>query len=437
VVASSRPEPGTAAYLTLRPAWSPDGPIAALDRPCEGWIDRAPVDPLEKTTFGRAIDWASEHAESAYVQGMDTTRGPALALFGEQAPDAEPLNGRSIEDALAVVDEGKERARAWDWYFIHQEGPWLADLRAQLQLTTEGLAELSGVPKEAISTFESVPEQQSLDSRQLAKIVHVLAGYPVPSDQDLERASGQAMSDSKPMCAGINLLLALHPDATLPPSPPFGTTPPRKELMKAVLDEVTPVLRSQGFKRQGLAFSEEPESSVLWYLNFQMGKGAPPSAWERKGHGPRFIPNYFFVNLGVHYDFAKPDASDEWTKFHAFRSGMPSTRLEAPGEFAHSSLQEWTLDNPGATGQELVRLLESDVAGWFSARGTQGVFSAMRKPFWFRILENRLVACRLACVQGDRELAQQLLDWAAMDRRERARDPDAARWLADRYGLVL
>ena len=273
-VATSKPEPGTAAYLTLLPAWSPDGPGAALDRPCEGWNIVGRWNHLGKSSSVMPSSGPRNMPKVHTSREWTRPGGPAFTVFGEPAPEAALLGGMSIADALAIVDAGQTHARPWDWYFVRQEGPWLADLRTQLHLTTGELAERTDAPEGAIAIFEESPELQSLDLFQLTRIVHVLAGLPIPSDEEIEGARDRALHDSKPMGAAIHLLLALHPDATLPASPPFGTTPPRKDLMKVVLDEITPVLRSKGFKRRGMSFTAEPEPHVSQYLAFLMGKGS-------------------------------------------------------------------------------------------------------------------------------------------------------------------
>lgn len=424
---------GTVAYLEGQPAWSPDGPIPALRRPYSGWVDRAPVEPFDKLPLEEALRWAEANAESTYLR-ISLGGGEWFCVRGEAASGARHLD---LDEIPELVDAEDQEPSGWSRYEDrkrHGEGAWLADVRQQLDLTDEEVALRAGVSVDSIRAFEAAPETSPITSVELVKVAHVLGGLPVPEAPSFDRS--HQIAAEGPLQIAIQVLSESHPEVRLPPSPAFGSTQPRGELLKAVLARFAPVVRSHGFRGRGKDFVSEPETGTTNHVGLQPHKSVPPSVWERKGWLRRELGNSFFVNASVGYDFPdNPERGSERMPFSpAFRFSSPFTRLEARPPIG--SGQEWLLDDPERTGEELVARFESTLLPWFAARQIGPVLAAMERPMWFEILDDRLTAVRLACLHGNRALGERLYEWAKLDRRQRhGSDPRVLEWLSSQYGL--
>jgi len=240
----------------------------------------------------------------------------------------------------------------------------------------------------------------------------------------------------------IQAMAKLHPEARLPPSPAIGTSKPRPELMKAIMAEVVPVLTELGFKKRKSWFSKELDSIAVASVQFRgVGKGRPPSSWEKKGWSPR-ESHGFVVEIDVDYRYPDNPEGPWWSDEPAFKFGRSSTSLETPIELGVGGT--WSLDDPETVGATIATELVASDADYIANRSVAGVFKAMEKPFWFEVLDDRLAACRLACLREDRERAQLLFDWACLEQVPdkgrtlwRPTDPTVRDWMVARYGLTI
>ena len=443
---SGRGGDGSAAYLVAEPDWRVEhGPV--LDRKTRGVVDRISVDPVGDLPLAEALQWGLDRAESVYVSLSWTTW---FAVRGEPIAGVGPIELDALQHVADAIEDQKESEDPVGTHFRWREAVWLRDLRSQRGLTVKELAVRAKVRVDDLEAFEETggdvggpptsPPFMREDLLWLVRVVHVLAGLGVPSDADAEAALRSVRGPSMALAFAVQTMVKLHPGVMLPPSPAVGSTAPRGELMKVVMSEVMPVLQAHGFKGRKYTFTKELSPDADAGVEFQMDKSHPPSAWQRKGWSPRNVPSGFFVNLDVGYRF-RDDPPPSWPPDEITSRFRGTTRrLEPPTGLGIA--QGWFLEDPEMAGRGLASELASTGMEYFAARTVERVFEAMERPFWFDVLDDRLTACRLACLRGDRDRAQRLFDLACRERDPdssphlwRGTDPKVRDWMAQTYGL--
>jgi len=437
---------GTSAYLIAQPDWRLDhGPV--LDRRTRGVVDRISVTPISDVPLNVALDWAVGHAESVYLSLDTWGRPPWFVLHGTPADDTRAIDLDNLQDAADTIEDQREsEGDQVGEYFRRREGSWLKDLRTQRGFSRGELARRSGASVSDLDSFEETggnlggpPTSPPLVPTQLGwlvRVAHVLAGIALPSEAEVDAALHSVRGPGHALMFAIQAMVKLHPEARLPPSSVAST--PRPELLKAVVAEVTPVLTELGYKRSKNWFSKELDSLTVASVQLRgLGKGHPPSSWQKKGWSPRESRG-FAVDIYVSYRYPD-DPQGPWQPdepAYNFRGSV--TSLEPPLHLGVAS--EWSLDDPESVVATIAAELVASDADYVAKRSVARVLAAMEKPFWFEVLDDRLAACRLACVQEDRERAQLLFDWACLEQGLTplwlTTDRKMTDWMVGKYGLT-
>gem|GEM_PF-2979162 len=437
---------GTSAYLIAQTEWRLVHGLV-LDRKTRGVVDRISVTPISDVPLNVALDWARGHAESVYLSLDLWGRPPWFVLHGTPAEGTRAIDLDNLQEAADAIEDRKESEgdRVGE-YYRRREGSWLRDLRTQRGFSLGELARRSGASVSDLEAFEETggslggpPTSPPLVPAQLGwlvRVAHVLAGIDLPSETEVDAALQSVRGPGRALEFAIQAMVMLHPEARVPPSTVAST--PRPELLKAVLAEVAPVLIELGYKKSKNWFSKELDSLTVASVQLRgLGRGRPPSSWQKKGWSPR-ESHGFAVTIYVDYRYPD-DPEGPWRPGEpAFSFSGSVTSLEPPLHLGVAT--EWSLDDPETVGATIAAELVTSDAAYVAKRSAAGVFKAMEKPFWFEVLGDRLAACRLACVREDRERAQLLFDWACLEQGVTplwmTTDPTVRDWMARKYGLT-
>lgn len=204
--------------------------------------------------------------------------------------------------------------------------------------------------------------------------------------------------------------------------------------MRAVVAEVQPVMKSNGFRKRGNAFNRGGvELGIVQVLHFQMGAFDPPGTVEIPGLRPNLY-GQFIINLGIYVE-------DAW-RLESIRFGADSPPTPKPfineydcqirhrlaDDHPRTETGWWFLSDPSA-GSRISTRVVSQVLPWFdglasrdqilhalesAAPGSRAV-SGIGGP-------DRLLATRMRLALGETADAQHDFNGWVRDCRSRAAD---------------
>jgi hypothetical protein len=224
--------------------------------------------------------------------------------------------------------------------------------------------------------------------------------------------------------------------------------------MKAVVEDVRPVLRAAGFRKRAHTFNRTVEPGLVHVVTFRMGPFDPPGLVEIPGVRENLY-GLFSVHLGVFIEEA-------W-RLEGFgsRPGSPPTGKSWVNDYdcqvrrlvdnlaGETMNYMWPLDDP-SVGHAMVELLELDAFAWFDRFDSRAAIvtaleSAPRESYGITGQgPDRLLAVKLRLGAGDRRRAQEHFDdWVTHCRGRLDAEPHVRGHLdfladfADRVGLTM
>lgn len=203
--------------------------------------------------------------------------------------------------------------------------------------------------------------------------------------------------------------------------------------MRAIVEQVRPLLQSSGFRKRKHTFNRTVEAGLVHVVNIMMGTFDPPGTVEIPGMRPN-VYGLFAVSFGVFVEEAwrletgrfGPDGPPAEKRWVTGPDCQVRHRVSNPAADRTSS-GWWPLDDPDV-GAVLAERLRHDVLARFDLLASRSaILSALESaPVGSRDVSgiggpDRLLAVRMRLGAGDREGAQRNLDaWVAHCRADAA-----------------